>query len=323
MGLAALDCIPGMKGLTTLGGLARGMKSLGSMGLKGMALGAKGLGKGARSLLGEGGAGAFSRMKTKIFGCGDPVDVATGAMYLQQTDVELPGTLPLTFVRRAASNYRCGWWFGPTWSSTLDQRLEVSDEGVILVTEDGMLLSYEMPSAVGVPAYPRQGPLWPLTVADGGGIEILDPETLHTRYFAPPAEGLAPLQRISDRNGNTITFDYRADGTPEAMRHSGGYHIAFTVVDGTVTELILRGAGAQGADVTVRRFLYTEGCLTGVVGPAEVPLTFAYDERLRIVQWTDTNGSCYRYGYDAQDRCTAQGGGGGAPRPHLRLRRRR
>ncbi|GAB2328843.1 DUF6531 domain-containing protein [Streptomyces variabilis] len=115
VGLAALDCIPGMKGLTTLGGLAKGMKSLGSMGLKGMALGVKGLGKGARSLLGEGTAGAFSRMKTKIFGCGDPVDVATGAMYMQQTDVELPGTLPLTFVRRAASNYRCGWWFGPTW----------------------------------------------------------------------------------------------------------------------------------------------------------------------------------------------------------------
>ncbi|MEV5154594.1 RHS repeat-associated core domain-containing protein [Streptomyces werraensis] len=311
VGLAALDCIPGMKGLTTLGGLAKGMKSLGSMGLKGMALGVKGLGKGARSLLGEGAAGAFSRMKTKIFGCGDPVDVATGAMYMQQTDVELPGTLPLTFVRRAASNYRCGWWFGPIWSSTLDQRLEVSDEGVILVTEDGMLLSYEMPSAVGVPTYPQQGPRWPLTLAEGGGIEILDPETSHTRYFAPPAEGLAPLQKISDRNGNTITFDYRADGTPEAMRHSGGYHLAFTVDDGRVTELILRGAGAQGADVTVKRFLYTEDCLTGVIGSSQVPLTFTYDERLRIAQWTDTNGSRYRYSYDTQDRCTAQGGEAG------------
>ena len=39
---AALDCIPGMKGLTTLGGLAKGMKVLGKGGLKAMA---KGLGR--------------------------------------------------------------------------------------------------------------------------------------------------------------------------------------------------------------------------------------------------------------------------------------
>ncbi|MFJ8186185.1 RHS repeat-associated core domain-containing protein [Streptomyces sp. NPDC096105] len=311
VGLAALDCIPGMKGLTTLGGLAKGMRGLGSMGLKGMALGVKGLGKGARALLGEGAKGAFSRMKTKIFGCGDPVDVATGAMYMQQTDVELPGTLPLRFTRRAASNYRCGWWFGPTWSSTLDQRLEVSGEGIVFVTEDGMLLSYEMPGGLGVPVHPQQGPRWPLTMIAGGGVQILDSETGHTRTFAPPADGLAVLERISDRNGNTITFDYGPDGTPATMRHSGGYNLAFTVADGKVTELIMRGAGAQGADVTIKRFLYTGDRLTGVVGSFGVPLQFAYDDRLRITEWTDTNGSSYRYSYDARDRCTAQGGEAG------------
>ncbi|CAM5697579.1 hypothetical protein SHIRM173S_04010 [Streptomyces hirsutus] len=39
-----------MKGLTTLGGLAKGVKALGRTGLKGMALGVKGLGKGTRLL---------------------------------------------------------------------------------------------------------------------------------------------------------------------------------------------------------------------------------------------------------------------------------
>lgn len=37
VGLAALDCVPGMKGLTSLGGLAKGLKALGKTGLKGMA----------------------------------------------------------------------------------------------------------------------------------------------------------------------------------------------------------------------------------------------------------------------------------------------
>src|SRR3989337_1004999 len=41
VGLAALDCIPGLKGLTTLGGLAKGMKAFGKVGLKGMAQGVR------------------------------------------------------------------------------------------------------------------------------------------------------------------------------------------------------------------------------------------------------------------------------------------
>ncbi len=48
---AALDCIPGMKGLTTLGGLARGLRgvaSAGRTGLRGLAQGARGLGRNER-----------------------------------------------------------------------------------------------------------------------------------------------------------------------------------------------------------------------------------------------------------------------------------
>ena len=43
---AALDCIPGMKGLTSLGGLAKGLRAFGKTGLKGMAMGVRGLGQG-------------------------------------------------------------------------------------------------------------------------------------------------------------------------------------------------------------------------------------------------------------------------------------
>ena len=63
----------------------------------------------------------------------DPVDMATGKMFLPQTDVALPGTLPLVFTRRALeSGYHLGRWFGPSWSSTVDQRLEIDSEGVDL-----------------------------------------------------------------------------------------------------------------------------------------------------------------------------------------------
>ncbi|MEW2118483.1 RHS repeat-associated core domain-containing protein [Streptomyces sp. NPDC005474] len=311
VGLAALDCIPGMKGLTTLGGLAKGMKVFGKTGLKGMALGVRGLGKGAKGAIADGAKGAYNRLKSKIFGCGDPVDVATGAMYLQQTDIELPGVLPLSFVRRTASNYRSGWWFGPSWSSTLDQRLEADEENVIFVTDDGMLLAYRRPLAPGTPVFPEQGPRWPLTLLDGGGYRIHNPDSGHTREFTAPADGLALLRSITDRNSNVIAFDHGADGTPLAIRHSAGHHFAFTVEEGRVTALRLVGADQDGADVTIRRFAYTDGQLTDVVGSSGVPLRLTYDERLRVTSWTDTNRSSYSYEYDDQDRCTAQGGEAG------------
>ncbi|CAM5381623.1 hypothetical protein SVIOM342S_09476 [Streptomyces violaceorubidus] len=88
VGLAALDCIPGMKGLTTLGGLAKGLKAFGKVGLKGMAMGVKGVGEGARAL---------GRPMKKLVTCGDPIDMATGQMVMSETDVSLPGVLPTHF----------------------------------------------------------------------------------------------------------------------------------------------------------------------------------------------------------------------------------
>ncbi|MFE5755984.1 RHS repeat-associated core domain-containing protein [Streptomyces massasporeus] len=319
VGFAALDCIPGMKGLTTLGGLAKGLKGgMAAMkgvrgGLKGMGLAVRGLGKNARGMIADGAKGAYNRVKNVVRSKGsDPIDMATGAMYLPQTDVELPGLLSLAFTRRVASDYRCGWWFGPTWASTVDQRLEVDEEGIVFVTEDGLLLAYPHPSSTHDPALPEAGPRRPLTRLDDGGYRIDDPRTGHARHFArPSADGTARLTSISDRNRHTITFDYDEHGTPIALRHSGGYHLKLTTDEGRVTALTLAGAADDGADVVVRRYGYTDGNLTAVTNSSGLPLTFTYDERLRVTSWEDTNSSRYHYRYDDQDRCVAEGGEAG------------
>ncbi|URN14441.1 DUF6531 domain-containing protein [Streptomyces radiopugnans] len=74
-------------------------------------------------------------------------------MFLPQTDVSLPGAMPLVFRRYVESGYIAGRWFGPSWASTVDQRLEVDAEGVVFVAEDGRLLAYPHP-APGVPTLP-------------------------------------------------------------------------------------------------------------------------------------------------------------------------
>ncbi|WP_432162531.1 DUF6531 domain-containing protein [Streptomyces tendae] len=311
VGLAALDCIPGMKGLTTLGGLAKGLK--GGMaavkgikgGLKGMGLALRGLGKNARSMAADGARGAYNRVKSVVRSKGsDPVDMATGAMYLPQTDVTLPGLLPLAFTRRVASDYRCGWWFGPTWASTVDQRLEVDDTGIVFVTEDGLALIYPHPENADVSVMPQAGPRQQLSRLETGGYRIEDPLSGHTRYFARPnADGVALVERITDRNQHSISFDYDEYGTPLSIRHSGGYCLKLTTDEGRVTAVSLAGGAEGGADIVIKRYGYTDGNLTETINSSGLPLSFTYDERLRITAWTDTNNRSYHYSYDHNDRC--------------------
>ncbi|MGW1005074.1 putative T7SS-secreted protein [Streptomyces sp. NPDC002520] len=250
-----------------------------------------------------------SRQENAAHKCGDPVDVASGKMYLPQTDVTLPGVLPLVLKRRVESGYRLGRWFGPSWSSTLDQRLEIDTEGVVFVTEDGLLLAYPHP-APGLPTLPSHGPRLPLDRVDDG-YTITDPRTRRTCHFADRGEGLAVLEQIDDRNGNWITFEYDAEGTPLAVVSSSGQGIGVTTDSGRITALHLAATGEE-----LKRYGYTDGNLTEVINSSGLPMRFAYDEPGRVISWTDTNNRSYAYEYDEKDRCTAQGG----PAGHMVMR---
>lgn len=246
----------------------------------------------------------------------DPVDLATGTMYLPQTDIALPGTLPLIFRRRVASDYRAGRWFGPSWSSTADQRLEIDSQGIVFVCEDGLLLSYPHP-APGVPVLPSHGPRWPLGLDVAGDYTITDPDSGRIRHFTPDTAGaVALVTQIADRNGNWIQFEYDETGTPTSIVHHAGYHLRLTTSQGRITALHLAGAARDGTDQEILGYRYTDGHLTEVTNSSGLPLRFAYDERGRVTSWTDTNNSRYDYAYDNRNRCVAEGGAAG----HMALR---
>ncbi|MFF8790330.1 putative T7SS-secreted protein [Streptomyces sp. NPDC015125] len=249
----------------------------------------------------------------KTFG-NDPIDMATGRMILPQTDITLPGSLPLTFTRTFESSYRTGRWFGPTWMSTVDQRLEIDAEGVILIGEEGNFLLYPHP-AVGVPTLPTEGDGHPLERTPDGDYLLTDPVTGTRRYFTTYTEDLAVLDEISDRRGNHHTFDYTEDGTPTAITHSAGYRLLLTTDEGRITALHLAGAAPDGSDQLLMTYGYdAAGNLITTTNSSGLPLRFTYDDHGRITSWTDTNNSSYTYVYDDDDRCTSQGGIAG----HLR-----
>ncbi|MFH7599669.1 putative T7SS-secreted protein [Streptomyces racemochromogenes] len=236
---------------------------------------------------------------------GDPVDVATGRMVLPQTDLVIPGSLPLVFSRTFESSYRAGRWFGPTWASTVDQRLVRDAEGLVLVREDGSLLAYPHPEP-GAAVLPSHGQRWPLTADADGGYTVTDPESGQVRHFADDGA----LIQLEDRSGAWIAFGYDESGAPTTLTHSGGHELRLSSSAGRITALSL----ADGTEVL--RYGYTDGHLTSVTNSSGRPLRFGYDELGRITSWTDTNDRHFDYVYDERHRCVAQSGTNG----HLNIR---
>ncbi|CAL9423274.1 putative T7SS-secreted protein [Streptomyces sp. enrichment culture] len=248
----------------------------------------------------------------------DPVDLASGRMFLPQTDVEIPGILPLVFTRRTESGCTAGRFLGPSWTSTVDERLEVDPVGIVHVTADGLLITYPHP-APGTATRPESGPARTLLARDADGdYTLTDPDTGLTRRFtAPPdaepgGDGTAWLACFTERNGHTVTVDRAGDGLPTALVHSAGRRIDLASADGLITALHLAGGGEDGADLPLMSYGYDEdGNLTTVTKPSGATTTFVYDDRRRVTAWIDSNGSRYDYAYDDRDRVVAEGGEAG------------
>ncbi|WP_327295954.1 DUF6531 domain-containing protein [Streptomyces sp. NBC_01197] len=254
----------------------------------------------------------------------DPIDVATGDMLLPQTDLSLPGTLPLILERTHISSYRWGGWFGPSWASTLDQRLQIDDQGVIYTTPDGARLIYPHPDPdSNNPVYPETGSRLALTwdTETDGALTITDPDTGHTHTFHTPQptnDGQAvdlPLQTITDRNNQRITLHYTDNGTPTHITHTGGYHLTLDhhPTQPRITALrLIDPSSPDPSGTLLRSYQYNdEGHLTHVQNSCGLNLKLTYDPEGRITSWTDSNNTHYRYTYDQQGRVTRTEGSGG------------
>ncbi|MET8454533.1 DUF6531 domain-containing protein [Streptomyces sp. NPDC005209] len=256
----------------------------------------------------------------------DPIDVATGDMSLPRTDVTLPGVLPLVLERTHLSSYRWGGWFGPSWASTLDQRVQADDDGFVYATADGARLCFPHPDAeTGEPVRPDT-PGSGLTLCwdteTDGGIRVTDPDTGLTHVFHSPVAAAAdtavdlPLQYIQDRNGNRITVEYDEGDVPGAVVHSGGYRIALDHdhARSRVTGLrLIDPTHPDRPGTTLLTFAYDEGGhLIEEINSSGLPMRYTYDAEGRITSWTDRNGTTYWYEYDDRGRVIATGGTGNA-----------
>lgn len=247
--------------------------------------------------------------------CNDPVDPATGEMFMQQTDLRLPGVLPLVFERTQISGYRKGRWFGRTWASTLDQRIEIDDDGIHYAAPDGVVLHYPVPTQPGQRVMPAEGARWPLSWnRESDTITVHQPERGLVLDFppGPVPDRFRPLSAIVDRNGNRITFACDADGTPTDLYHSGGHRLRIEST-GTRGGVRVRSLSlvdpAGGPDEPVITFGYDlAGRLVETTDATELPFAFEYDQDDRVTAWTDRTGYRHEYRYGPDGRIVHVGG---------------
>ncbi|RMI32647.1 putative T7SS-secreted protein [Nocardia stercoris] len=248
--------------------------------------------------------------------CKDPVDIATGEFLLPETDIDLPGVLPLRLGRRHRSSYRFGRWFGRSWSCTLDQRIVVEHEGVTFLGEDGIMLAYPH-AAVGEAVVPVTGNKHiTLTRTETGGYRIHDEHRELVWHFAPEPGldsldsrlGNYAVSAITDRHRNRIRFHYNSNGEPIEVSHSGGYRVLVDADNGRVTRLAIVD---RGTPVMVREFTYTAGELTSVTNGVGALTRFTYDEHHRMTSWTDSNGNQMVNTYNEAGQVIRQRGIGG------------
>ncbi|WP_285593543.1 DUF6531 domain-containing protein [Actinomycetospora sp. NBRC 106378] len=230
----------------------------------------------------------------------EPVDMGTGHLLLPAVDVVLPGALPLVLERFHRSSYRSGRFFGPTWTSTLDQHLVVTDDAIVLARVDGMALHF--PTTGGAS---REDPRWTLAL-DGTTPVVGNGER---RWHFGGAGEQRWLTAVVER-GHWYDVDRLADGTPLEVVHGGGYRVKVLTERDRIVGYDLAGAGPDGGDRALVRFGYEAGNLTAVVGSSGLPTRFGYDARGRVTGWADRIGTWFRHEYDDRDRIVRQVGSG-------------
>ena len=92
--------------------------------------------------------------------------MATGAMIDSATDIHIDGILPMVVARNTDSNMDTSRIFGPGWNTTLDCRIEILPDQVLMMTPDGALLEFP-PAPVDGTEVGDKGSPWRLCFVDG------------------------------------------------------------------------------------------------------------------------------------------------------------
>lgn len=239
-------------------------------------------------------------------GAADPVNLTTGNVYIQETDLKTAGlggglTLVRTWnsiVPTIVSGFQSGM-FGLNWRSTYEERVfqgsgEATgymvylrgDGGVWYFNTNGTLASPTYESATLAQTYTNGSVTWTITFKNG-----------EQRIFSYTSGSLIA---ISDRNGNTTNLAYDSAGRLSTVTDAASRQLSFTY-QSTTSYLVTSISSTVGLSWS---YSYdSNGRLTQATEPDQSTFSFQYNSQSLVSNVLDSQGNILEsFTYDTFDR---------------------
>ena len=245
---------------------------------------------------------------------GHPVDVATGKVFTEAVDFELPGPIPFRWERVW---YSCSVYSGPLghgWHHSFDVALREENGAVAVRLADGRGRMFEA-LRVGEQRYDRQERLT-LKRSPSGYLLALDDGLTYHLYSTHADPAFFILAKVENLAGHQITFAYDMRGSLRRITDSVGRAITLQTDDsGRIASIHLPAPnGAADATFPIVSYSYDhDGNLINVFDALRLPQHYAYANRL-LVRETDRNGLAFSFSYAPFEdgyRCIETSGTGG------------
>ncbi|EKQ50971.1 RHS repeat-associated core domain-containing protein [Clostridium sp. Maddingley MBC34-26] len=210
----------------------------------------------------------------------DPVDGATGSLYIPATDMVLPDiTEEFKIERKYESvNSRVGL-LGRGWTASFETCLEFHEEKINVLCSDGHIETFDRINDEWI--NDKGGAkIYSLVNKEGYWIFKVSTEKKVYRY-----NKLGKLIDITDKNNNKLSVTYIRENI-ETITTFSNYKLFFTYKDEKVIEI------KDDLDRTVQ-YKYAGNYLTDVIHVDKGITRYTYDEKGYISSITDQNGNTY------------------------------
>src|SRR5215831_16459594 len=231
---------------------------------------------------------------------GEPVNVASGNMYIQQSDYQLASVgYGVGVARTYNSDSQVVGLFGRGWSSQYDQSIVAYDASLARFNQsDGRAIYF---ARIGATFSPREADVH-TQLTDGNGFTVTLKDGSFERFNLS-----GKLLSIADRTGNTTSLSYDVNGHLSSIRDPFGRTLVInTDANGLVTSI----SDALGAIATYNYGSSQE--LLSVTYADNSAFNFTYDGNLRLIRVTDALANVIEsHTYDGSGRATSSEQHGG------------
>jgi RHS repeat-associated protein len=231
---------------------------------------------------------------------GHPVNVATGEVTAHGVDLDLPGLIPVLWVRKYSSKRATvSSDFGFGWTHALSYALTVLEDGVIFTDAEGRHLRLPLPTPAERSRYVSQG----VSCRVEGDEWIIETPMGRELIFRPAIRDLAfPPVLLRDGFGNAVEFVYSAGQLIGLRDSSGRYVLLGRDEHGRMRSLSIADGDPDQA-ITLRIYTYdSAGDLRSVTDSTGAETRYEYSDHLLTTE-IDRAGNAWHFRYDGSRRC--------------------